>query len=108
MLKINLQDKAEKALKKIPVSQQHRIVTKIEALRYNPEPPGSRLLTGNLDLYRRIKVGKYRVVYFVEDNTLHIALIGKRGDVYRRMSAKRASKLKHPARLARTKGWHGA
>lgn len=84
MLEVRFQNKAEEELKKIPVKQRHRIFAKIEELCQNSEPPGSRQLTGKLKLFRRIKVGDYRVVYFVEDNTLHITLVGGRGNVYQK------------------------
>ena len=88
MLKIKLPNKVEKTLKRIPARQQKQIFTKIEALCLDPEPRGSRIIRGGLAPYRRIKVGNYRVIYFVEDDTLHIVVIDKRNDerVYRQIN----------------------
>jgi mRNA interferase RelE/StbE len=53
-------------------------------LAENPRPQGYRKLEGFADLYR-IRVGKYRVVYSIEDKILRVEVINvdHRKDVYK-------------------------
>ena len=62
---------------------RQRIVRKIDALAENPRPPGCEKLSG-YDRYR-IRQGKYRVVYGIEDDKLIVLIIkiGHRRDIYR-------------------------
>jgi len=62
---------------------RQRIVRKFEALAENPRPPGCEKLSG-YDRYR-IRQGRYRIVYGVEDDELVVFAIkvGHRRDVYR-------------------------
>lgn len=65
---------------------RQRIVRKIESLADNPRPKGCEKLSGR-DRYR-VRQGKYRIVYGVEDDALVVIVvivvkIGHRRDVYR-------------------------
>ena len=80
MLEIKFSSKVGKALKRIPTGQRKRISTEIEALYFDSEPKGSRVVRGGWTSCRRIKVGNYRVIYLLEDDMLHIAVIDKRND----------------------------
>lgn len=53
------------------------------SLADNPRPPGTTKLSG-FDRYR-IRQGRYRILYTVEDSALivHVIKIGDRKDVYR-------------------------
>ena len=56
----------------------------IQALATDPRPPGCRKLTGLDDVFR-VRVGRYRVLYSIEDRRLVIIVlkVGDRKDVYR-------------------------
>ena len=56
----------------------------IQALSTDPRPPGCRRLSGLDDVFR-VRVGRYRVLYSIEDRRLVIIVlkVGDRKDVYR-------------------------
>ncbi len=75
------------ALKEIeaidPKVDRQRIVRRIRALAADPRPPGCEKLSGR-DRYR-LRQGKYRIVYSIEDENLvvYVVKVGHRKDVYR-------------------------
>jgi len=75
------------ALKEIeaisPKKDRQRIVGRISKLADNPRPPGCEKLSGQ-DKYR-IRQGRYRIVYAIEDQDLiiYVVKVGNRKDVYR-------------------------
>lgn len=75
---------AHKALAGLPRKEQRRIAVAIDLLADHPRPPKCIALQGERDIYR-IRVGDYRIVYFVQDDRLIIEVIriGHRRDVYR-------------------------
>ncbi len=81
---IEISRTAEKQLKKLPEKQQLRVVRAVLALAEEPHPRGSRKLTGYDDVYR-LRVGRYRILYSVEENRLVVIIlkVGHRKDVYR-------------------------
>jgi mRNA interferase RelE/StbE len=72
-----------KDLRKIPKKNLRNILKKIKELSVDPRPAGSEKLTGQ-DRYR-LRQGKYRIVYSIQDKelTIWIVKIGLRKDVYR-------------------------
>ena len=75
---------ARKALDDLDASPARRIAAAVEALATNPHPPKSLKLTGEDNAWR-IRVGDYRIVYSIEDDTVVVLIlrIGQRGRVYR-------------------------
>ena len=75
---------AEKQLRRLPRSDQARIVQAIVRLATDPYPNGARKLLGYDDVFR-IRVGRYRVLYSVAEATVVVVVlkIGQRKDVYR-------------------------
>jgi len=73
----------EKDLRKIPQEEIKKILQKIDLLAANPRPPGSEKLTGQ-ERYR-IRQGRYRILYSIEDNelTIWVVKISHRKDAYR-------------------------
>jgi mRNA interferase RelE/StbE len=73
---------AERQLRKLPRADQVRVVRTIQALSVDPRPPGSRKLAGHDDVFR-VRVGRYRVLYAIEDRRLVIVVlkVGDRKDV---------------------------
>lgn len=82
--RVRFKPSADKALSKLPVAVQRRIVAVAEALADDPRPAGAVKLTGEDELYR-IRVGDYRIVYQIQDRVLMVLVvrIGHRRDVYR-------------------------
>jgi mRNA interferase RelE/StbE len=72
-----------KDLKKVPKNHLKRILSRIEKLKDNPRSNGCEKLTGQ-ELYR-VRQGKYRIVFSIQDNelTIWIIKVGHRSSVYR-------------------------
>jgi len=62
-----------KELKIIPKSDLKRILSRIEKLGDNPRSVGCEKLT-SMELYR-VRQGKYRIVYSIQDNELTVWFI---------------------------------
>ena len=75
--------RAQKELAKIVGKDYEQIKEVIFALANNPRPSGCRKLIGR-DGWR-IRVGKYRIVYEIDDKekTITILHIGHRKDIYK-------------------------
>ncbi len=74
---------AEKEIRRLPAKVCVRVVTVIAELAEEPRPRGCEKLSGR-EAYR-VRVGRYRVVYTLEDDRLIVEVIkvGHRRDVYR-------------------------
>ncbi len=72
-----------KDLRKVPKNNLKKILSRIEKLKGNPRPIGCEKLTG-LELYR-VRQGKYRIVYSIQENelTVWVIKVGHRSSVYR-------------------------
>jgi len=83
-LRIELKSSAVRDLASLPKGDQVKVARKINALADNPYPRGSKKLAGVEDL-RRIRVGRYRILYQVRQQTLVVCVvrIKHRRDVYR-------------------------
>lgn len=79
-----ISSKAEKALVKLPKNISRPIRDKINYLACNPYPIGSSSVIGRLHTYR-LRHGKYRIIYEINDKQLRILVIkiAPRGDVYK-------------------------
>ena len=81
--KIFFKRSVEKDFKSISKNDLKRILDRIKALADDPRPTGYEKLTGQ-ERYR-VRQGKYRIVYSIQDNELIIWVVkvGHRKDVYR-------------------------
>jgi len=72
-----------KDVKRIPKKDLRNILKRIKSLFEDPRPFGCEKLTGQ-DRYR-LRQGKYRIVYSIQDKelTIWIVKVGHRKDVYR-------------------------
>ena len=72
-----------KDLRPIPKKELEKILDRIAALGRAPRPIGVEKLSGR-DCYR-IRQGRYRIVYSVQDEelTIWVVKVGHRKDVYR-------------------------
>jgi mRNA interferase RelE/StbE len=74
-----------KFLRSLDPKPFRQVVTALPDLLHTPEPHDSASLTGFP--YRRVDMGEYRIVYYVDGEVLRVPLIGKRNDddVYKRL-----------------------
>ena len=81
--KIFFKRSVQKDLAKLPPQELQKILLRVEALATCPRPPDIIKLSGH-DLYR-IRQGRYRIVYSIEDGILQVWVIkiAHRKDVYR-------------------------
>jgi mRNA interferase RelE/StbE len=70
-------------LRVVPRADLERILTRMQALRDDPRPPGCEKLSG-ADLYR-VRQGAWRIVYQVldADVVIEVIRVGHRREVYR-------------------------
>lgn len=83
MYKVQFSKKAEKSYNKLPGNIRVRIDQKLDYLRATPRGTDTKKLSGVEDTYRT-RVGKYRIVYEIEDDKLIVWVvdIGHRGEIY--------------------------
>jgi mRNA interferase RelE/StbE len=82
--RIEIAQRALKALKDIPSAERERIRMAIRGLAGDPRPRGCKKLQDSPEW--RIRVGVYRVVYQIEEGQLLVLVVkvGHRKDVYRK------------------------
>ena len=72
-------------LKKLPPKLGKRIIKKINWLAENFEQVNSLPLSGNLSRFYKLRVGDYRVIYSLDQNskTIIIEKVGHRREIYK-------------------------
>lgn len=82
--RIEVSTTAERQIRKLPRVDQIRVLRLIQTLAADPRPAGCRKLSGSGDVFR-VRIGRYRVLYAIEDRRLIIIVlkVGDRKDVYR-------------------------
>ncbi len=80
--RVEILRRATKALSKLPEPDYTRVRDAIRALGHDPRPPGCKKLVGREGW--RIRVGRYRVLYDVEDSVRVVTVVdaGPRRDIY--------------------------
>ena len=75
---------ADRQFRKLPALIRQRLKRHIDSLATAPRPAGTIKMHGEPDLYR-IRVGDYRIVYYVWDQKHEVLVvkIGDRRKVYR-------------------------
>jgi mRNA interferase RelE/StbE len=75
MYQIQISNTAYHQFRKLSATNQRRVKNAIAVLSDNPRPPGIKKLIGegNEDDYR-IRVGDFRVLFHVDDNTKQIII----------------------------------
>jgi len=82
---LRIKKSARKELESIATkADRRRVIKRIQLLTDDPRPPGALKLSG-LERYR-IRQGRFRILYTIEDAvlTIQVIKIGDRKDVYRR------------------------
>ncbi|ELS03636.1 addiction module toxin, RelE/StbE family [Xenococcus sp. PCC 7305] len=84
---IKFDSRVKKDFRSIQSQDIKRIKNAIAELSKNPRPEGCAKLKGDKHDYYRIRVGKYRVVYLVEDEILLILVVrvGHRKEIYKKL-----------------------
>jgi mRNA interferase RelE/StbE len=82
MFEIFFENQPEKFLNKVSAELNKRLTDKIEKLGYNPVPSDARLVVGRKDKTFRIRVGDYRILYLIINQSVLIVKIEKRSKVY--------------------------
>ncbi len=87
-MKLDLTRDAHRFLDGLPAKQYRQVAGTVLGLLKNPEPHDSEPLRGHP--FRRVDVGEYRIIYRIEEDTVKVALIGKRNDdeVYKQLRNK--------------------
>ena len=82
--RIEITKQPAKMLRRLPQNIGKRLDKAILALADDPQPVGSKKLTGYPNLYR-VRVGDWRIIYAIEDEKLIILIvsIAPRGNAYR-------------------------
>lgn len=78
-----VQPSAQKEIEKLPKPAQTKIIKALVALGENPRPANCKKLIGT-DSWR-VRIGEYRIIYWIEDNILSIEVVrvAHRKDVYK-------------------------
>lgn len=76
--------KAKKGLKKLPPEVRHKIIEKLSFLISVPNPLefAERLTQYEIGQYR-FRIGDYRVIFDVEENTVIVLALGHRKEIYK-------------------------
>ena len=84
MYRVEFLSSAAKEFRSLDAAIKRRIIPVIDKLIENPRPKGARKLRERKDLYR-IRVGSYRVVYEIDDETrlIRVTRIRHRREIYR-------------------------
>ena len=80
---LKIKGSALKEIKHLPGDDRHQVVNAIDGLR--EQPHRGTLLKGRHTGLRRIRVGRYRVIFEVQNAALVVLVlrVGHRRDVYR-------------------------
>ena len=70
---VRIKRSAAKDLKRIPVADRHKVVAAIDGLARRPLL--GKVLKGALRGLRRLRVGRYRVIYEVQDGALVVLVV---------------------------------
>ncbi len=81
--KVYFRESVEKDLRIIPKRDVNKILRRIELLTAEPRPSGCEKLSGQ-EKYR-LRQGRYRIVYSIQDTelTVWIVKVSHRKDIYR-------------------------
>ncbi len=80
---IKVKGSAAKALRRVPRKERIKLIEAID--RLVDEPWAGGVLKGEFSGLRRLRVGRYRIIYevFKKELTLLVIRIGHRSDIYR-------------------------
>lgn len=85
-MEIRYSKQAQKDIRKLPKDVARLVKQAIEGLIENPPKGDIKTMQGYSDGRKRLRVGKYRVVYqYINDGSIYVWIIevGSRGDIYK-------------------------
>ena len=86
-MKIEYAKKAVKYIESLDKPTKQRIKAGIIGLTENPPKGDIKLLQGHVDGRKRLRIGKYRIIYMYGQNKelqiLYIMSVDTRGDIYK-------------------------
>jgi mRNA interferase RelE/StbE len=82
MYNIEWKENALRELEKLESSLTRRILKKVDELSENPFSKDIKKLKGSDDF--RLRVGDYRIIFFIEKDLIQILKIGHRKNIYER------------------------
>ncbi len=84
MYHIIIKKEALKELKQLPKGISTTVTFVIEQLGNEPRPHGCKKLNGTKENLWRVRVGDYRVIYFIDDavRIVNVRKVGNRKDIY--------------------------
>jgi mRNA interferase RelE/StbE len=86
MFSTEIEKQALKFLERLKDKQlRRRLTDKIDELEQNPFPRDCKLVEGHDQKIYRVRVGNYRILYYVvfETRMIYVFIIDKRGTVYK-------------------------
>ena len=86
MAEIEWAEKAVTDLEKLDRQVAHRIVGKIRWLANNFEKVILEPLGGEFKGLYKLRIGDWRAIYTIENNTITVQFIGHRRDIYKKQS----------------------
>ena len=82
--KVKINRKAVSYLRRLEKRQQERVKRKLSLLQDGKfEELKVIKMAGEWEGYMRFRIGKYRVIFRLEKDTIYVDYIGARGDVYK-------------------------
>jgi len=83
---VDARPRVRKALRQLDPTARKNVLAKMRALATDPRPPGTEPLRGHSP-WLRVRVGDYRIVYAVDDETrvVTVGTVGHRREVYRHL-----------------------
>jgi mRNA interferase RelE/StbE len=83
--RVAIDSRAARELESLPTPIVRKIDKAILSLGENPRPPGVKRLRGKLKDGWRIRVGQYRVLYRIDENSKEVRIfdVGHRREIYR-------------------------
>ena len=87
---LEIEPRARRQIRALPRDVQQRITEALAQLAEQPRPPNAKRLIGHDHTYR-LRLGRYRILYEVEDRIRVILVIevGHRREVYERFRRRR-------------------
>lgn len=86
-MEIKYSKKAVKYIESLDKPTKHRIKVGIEGLAENPPKGDIKIVQGYKDGRKRLRIGKYRIIYNYiskkEINILYVMNVDSRGDIYK-------------------------
>ena len=82
MYNIEWKEHPLRELERLDGSMARRILKKVEELSENPFSKDIKKLKGSDDF--RLRVGDYRIIFAIEQNTIQILKVGHRKNIYER------------------------